>query len=685
MCFEKWTYCLAFCLSWPFLGMGQQQEESFIEEQIIEQLIEDLDEGVDVSEFTERLRYYMRYRIDLNRAREEDLASLVFLTPQQIANLIHHRETTGYFISFLELQGVEGFDIQTIQMLEPFVQVAERFGWGDFKIRDFVKESDYEIMTRYGRIIEKQQGYHIEDEDRSRYLGSPDRINTRIRVDYENRIKLAVNMDKDAGEPFFREQQRYGFDYYSASLLVRDVGKARRVVVGDYALQFGQGLVVWNGLSFGKGAWVGSIARQGVGLRQYTSMNESNFLRGASAVLEFGKWTVTPFVSWNKLSGNVQETEDGRVIQSINYSGYHRTPNEQRNRRTIDQYVYGLNTTYQHHRLKIGATVLATHLDGYYRPADELRNRFAFEGNQLTNVGLHYQYTYRNLFLYGETAHSLGSGLATTNGVIASLNPKLTAIVNYRNYQRNYHHFFAQSIGEQSTVGNEKGVYAGVIYHPSRRIEWVNYIDMFRFPWLRFRADAPTSGMDFLSQLSYIWYKKGRLTVRFRQRLRQENENLPNRNENILADLWRNQGRVDFQYTLSDRWSIRTRAELSYYYKEFNPYEYGYLGFQDVVWRSRNGRLSGNVRVAYFHTDSYNSRIYAYEQDVLYGAGFPMYYGEGFRAYANIRLRVGRRIDLWGRYATTMYQGVESVGSQLDRIDGNRRSDFRVQIRYRIR
>lgn len=684
MHFDRWTYCLVLFVLCSYSGMAQQ-EEAFIEEQIIEQLIEDLDAEIDISEFTERLRYHMRHRIDLNKAREEDLASLVFLTPQQIANLIHHRETTGHFISFLELQGIEGFDLHTIQLLEPFVQVSEVFGWSDFKVKDFVRESDYEIMTRYGRIIEKQRGYHIEEEGRSRYLGSPDRINTRIRMDYENRIKLAINMDKDAGEPFLRGQQRYGFDFYSASLLVRDVGKARRIVLGDYALQFGQGLVVWNGLSFGKGAWVGSIARQGGGLRQYTSMNENNFLRGVSAMLEFGKWTVTPFVSWNKLSGNVQESDEGREISSINYSGYHRTPTEQRYRHAINQYAYGFNMEYQHRRLKIGGTVLSTHLDGYYRPRDELRNLFAFEGNQLMNLSLHYQYTYRNLYLYGETAHSLGSGFATNNGVIASLSPKLTAIVNYRNYQRNYYHFFAQSIGEMSTLGNEKGVYGGLVYHPSRRIEWVNYLDVFQFPWLRFRADAPSSGMDLLSQFSYIWYKKGRLTFRFRQRLRQENENLPDRNENMLADLWRNQGRVDFQYKLNDQWSIRSRTELSYYFKEFNPHEYGYLGFQDVLWRSRSNRYSGNLRLAYFNTASYNSRIYAYEQDVLYGAGFPTYYGQGFRTYANVRIRVNRRVDLWGRYATTIYRGEETVGSQLDMIDGNRRSDFRIQVRYRLR
>lgn len=683
MLFDGRTYLLLYVLSMYAIHLQAQVEDVFLEEQIIEQLVEDMEFEFDVGEITERLRYYQRNPLDLNTVTEEQLVALVFLTPMQIANLLYHRDVSGAFISVLELQAIPGFDVQTVALLRNFVRVGDRRVWDGFRWQNLVKQSDYELMVRYGRIVQRQRGYQIEDEDRSRYLGSPDRVAVRFRSDYEQQVRVAVNMDKDAGESFFRDAQAKGFDFYSGSILVRDLGNVKNLVVGDYALQFGQGLVAWNGLNFGKGAWIGSVARQGSGLRQYKSLNESNFMRGAAAHLQYGKWHITPFASWNKLTGNVTEDDGQRTIHSINHSGYHRTPTEQRNRRAINQYAYGTNVTYQYKRLKLGVTGMVTQFDGVVQPANLLRNRFDFVGDRLANVGIHYQYTVRNLFFYGEAAHSVGSGIATTNGVFASLSPKLTAIANYRHYQADYHHFFAQSIGEQSTVGNEKGMYGGLVYHPSRRIEWLTYLDVFAFPWLRFRADAPTHGLDFLSQFSYIWYKRGRLTFRYRHRLREENLSLAERNENLLANLIRRQARIDFLYQIDDRWSIRSRAELAHYDKEHDGEELGVLVFQDLLWTARAGRWSANARIAYFQTDSYNSRIYAYEQDVLYGAGFPVYYGMGYRMYANGRIRLGRRVDLWMRYAMTYYPSAESIGSQLDLIEGNKRSDFRVQVRYR--
>lgn len=48
-----------------------------------------------------------------------------------------------------------------------------------------------------------------------------------------------------------------------------------------------------------------------------------------------------------------------------------------------------------------------------------------------------------------------------------------------------------------------------MVYHPNRQIEWLTYVDMFRFPWLRFRVDAPSSGIDFYHSLLSVGIKWG--------------------------------------------------------------------------------------------------------------------------------------------------------------------------------
>ena len=663
-------------------GSSQEVELNW-EELLLEQISEDLGENVDVSEVMERLYYYLKKPLDLNKVSEEDLISLFFLTSQQIANIIAHRQISGDFISILELQGITGLDVQTINRLRPFVKVGEVSFLKDLSWKTIRKDDDQQLILRYSRNLEKQQGYVIQDEDRSRYLGDANAYSLRYRWNYQQKIKISFNAEKDAGEPFFALKQQKGFDFYSGYLEVNDISKTiKKVLLGDFALQSGQGLVLWNGLNFGKGAWIGTVAQQGIGLRSYSSMNEQNFQRGIALKLGFDRFTYIPFIAYNKLSGNVEKINDLTYIQTINASGLHRTPTEQSYRDAIGQFVTGADVSYQYKRLKLGLTAVYTALNGEVKKADNMRNKYDFEGNNVLQLGLNYKYNFRNFYFFGETAHSLGTGLATVNGLIASLHPKVSVFVNYRNFQRNYHSFFAQTLSEGSTVANEKGLYTGIVYQVTRKFEWINYVDMFKFPWLRFRVDGPSQGVDFLSQATYSWYKRGKILLRYRYRLKQENLALPKANENILADVIRNQMRIEYQYKLNDAWNIKTRAELSLFEKKLDNRSEGYMVFQDVYWKGWRNKLNVNVRISYFDTKDYDSRIYAYESDVLYASSFPMYYDKGMRGYANVRYRLFKSTDIWMRYALTKYINRETIGSGLDLIAGDKRSDIRLQLRW---
>lgn len=650
-----------------------------VEEQVLEQVIDELDEGVDISQFTERLRYYFRHPIDINSTDGTELAELLFLNPFQITSLLQHRTLTGNFISILELQAVAGFDVKTVELLEPFITVNAS-SFEKISLKDFLKNSEQQVMLRYGRVLEKQLGYHIADTSRSRYLGDPNRYMLRYRMDYQNDIRLAINMKKDAGEPFFTRKQRYGFDHYGFSAYMRNKGIFKSIVLGDYSLQAGQGLVLWNGLSFGKGGMITSSARQAAGLSSYTSMNESDYLRGLAATLSVGKFEVTPFVSWRNLSGNLMFENSIPIIKSFSKSGLHRTPTEQQYRNAIKQFTTGVDWRYKHKRLQLGFLVLYNKLNAAYMPEDNLRNLYVFRRADNTNVGLNYQYTFRNIFLYGELAHQLSQGWATNNGIIASLHPKLSLFLNYRNYDKKYYSAFAQGLGETRATTNEMGLYTGVVYHPTRTFSWLNYIDFFKFPWLRYRVDAPSSGTDFLSQLSYSWYKVGELSFRYRYRLRQENT-ADVVSERYLADVEKQQLRVSFRYKLNKIWEIRSRVEGAFYEKD-DAQDYGILMYQDVFWKPSRANVQLNARFAFFNTDSHETRIYAYENDVLYASSFPMYQKKGWRSYVNARYRLGRHVDFWLRYAITVYKNEDAVGSGLEKSEGNRRSDIKLQFRY---
>ncbi|MGK6350994.1 hypothetical protein [Parapedobacter sp. DT-150] len=661
-----------------------QTDPDLLVERLTELVAEDLAEDFDFSELAERLDGYRRHPIDLNRTDGRELQELQFVPQLFIDNLLAHRERSGKLVDVHELQTIEGLDAELLRLLLPYVTVGVSRTLAGVRVGQLLHEGEHDLMTRYGRTLQQRQGYAITDTSRSRYLGSPDQLFVRYRYQYTEDLRVALNMKKDAGEAFFGGAQRHGFDFYSGSLYIRNQGRVRDAVIGDYALQFGQGLAMWNGVSFGKGSMIQSVAKQATGLRPYTSSNEVQFLRGGAATIGFGRVSVTPFFSWRQLDGAVSHLAEGTaIVGSLGQTGLHRTPTEADNRRAIQQWVYGANMQYQHRRLRIGATAYHTHYDAVIDPAALLRNQYAFRGNALWNTSLYYNHSWRGIYLFGEAAHSVGSGVAFLNGLMASLHPHLSLALLHRHYQRDYHSFFNQGLAEGSAAANERGFYSGLVYHPSRAVEWVLYTDVFRFPWLRYRVDAPSSGLDLLTQFTHTWYKKANVSVRYRYRQRQENASL-GLPYDAVVDVVRQQVRLAGQYKLNDTWSMRSRVELSHYRKEGDSTEVGWMAYQDLICKPMSGRLSGNVRLAVFGTPGYNSRIYAYENDVLYASSFPLYHNDGIRTYVNLRCRIGRKMDIWMRYAMFIYRNVEEVGSGLDVIAGNRRSDIRLQARWQF-
>ncbi|SFC20965.1 Helix-hairpin-helix motif-containing protein [Parapedobacter composti] len=661
-----------------------QTEPDIWVEQLMELTAEELPEDVDLSELVERLHYYQNHPIDLNRTDGTELLELQFLPQSFVENLLAYREYTGRFLSVYELQVIDGVEERLLRWLMPYVSVDTRSSLREIGLDSLLRAGRHELMVRYGRTLQQRRGYTITDEARSRYLGSPDQLLVRYRLHLSRDIQFAVNMKKDAGEAFFSGAQRYGFDFYSGSLYVRNQGMLQHAVIGDYALQLGQGAAMWNGLGFGKSAIMHGMARQATGIRPYTSTNEIRFLRGAAATIGSGRFAITPFFSWRRMDGSVSHTADGRaIVTSFGETGLHRTPSEVAGRGAVKQWVYGADVQYRHRQLRIGSAVFHTRLDAEVTAPSQLRNRFVFNGDRLWNTSLYYNYSLHGVYLFGEAAHSLGSGYAFVNGLMASLHPHLSLGLHYRNYRPDYHSFFNQGIAESNTAFNERGFYSGLVYHPSRTVEWVLYADVFRFPWLRYRVDAPSRGIDLFSQFTYTWYKKANVSVRYRFRQREENTSAELQHHTVVPVV-RQQMRISGQYKVNDVWQMRSRIESSYYRKEAAPLEIGWLVYHDVICKPMNGRWSGNARIAVFNTPSYNSRIYAYENDVLYAGSFPLYHQNGIRTYINLRRRFGRMTDVWLRYALSVYRGTAEIGSGLDTIEGSRRSDVRLQVRWRF-
>ena len=84
----------------------------------------------------------------------------------------------------------------------------------------------------------------------------------------------------------------------------------------------------------------------------------------------------------------------------------------------------------------------------------------------------------------------------------------------------------------------------------------------------------------------------------------------------------------------------------------------------------------------YFETGGYNSRVYAFENDVLYSYSIPVFFDKGYRYYINVNYDITRKLKGWVKVAQTYYSDKITVGSGLDQIRGNRRTEIKLQLLY---
>jgi len=629
------------------------KDENLIEKKV-ETIAENTELEMDYTMLVEQLTQYLQKPLNLNNASADELDELSLLSDIQINNLLDHIARNGKLISVYELQSINGFDLQTIRTIAPYIAVSGDIDKPKFSIRDMFKYGKNDVFLRYQQVLEEQEGYAAGDSttsENSRFAGSPARLYMRYRFQYSNHVSWGFTAEKDQGEEFFKGSQKRGFDFYSGHFFLRNIGRLKALAVGDFQAQFGQGLTFWSGLAFGKTADGTSIKRNAIGLKPYTAVDENLFLRGVGTTWQFGKFQATGFFSHKKIDGSalIDSTRDEvTTVTSFLTSGLHRTPSELAKRKTLSETIIGGNISYVQRRLRIGINAVHYIFGANYQKTDELYNIYEFSGKQNTNIGIDYNYVFRNFNFFGETTMSANGSVATTNGVLMSVDPRLTFVAMYRNFPKDFQAVYANAISENSRILNEKATYFGFRAQILKSWSLMGYMDIFKFPWLRYQVDAPSKGYEYLAQLTFAPSKTLEAYFRIRKQLKEINTN-------------------------DDELTINTLDNQVATHYRFN-----------ITYKALKSPVSLSFRYALFDTDTYNARIYAYENDVLYAFSIPAHYYKGSRTYLTLRYNVVRGIDIWLRYAVTFYNNRSIVSSGTSEIQGSTKSELKAQIRFRF-
>ncbi len=539
---------------------------------------------------------------------------------------------------------------------------------------DLNEKPGFEFISRVQTVLQRQEGYERADSSGG-YLGSPLRYFQRMRYK-SKRVSLNLSQEKDAGEALGRVP---AFDFTSMHLSVQDAGVLRHLVIGDYALNFGQGLLLWNGGAFGKGREViRGPQRRRSGIRAYASAQETDFFRGA-AVSVGRELQATVFYSDRRRTASPLTDSTYRFPTS---SGLHRTQNEFGRRNNLHQLTAGGRVAFQRKEFQIGLNALSNRFNRPVRSTDP--NAFSGQLNRVISTDA--IFNTGRLSLFGEAAMSANKAKAMVVGKELDFG-NTEAILIYRNYSARYQSFFGNAFGEFSGAPrNEEGFYAGIRHRLSRKFILSAYADHYRHPASRFSISSPGIGRDYLGLMEVDFDRLTEFYVLLRHEVRSaeyRQSDLFGREVRMLGEAGRSSIRSQLQKQVSSQLRLRTRIEVARQTDRGESTEFGFLLFQDIRWQPMPG-LNLDSRLTFFQTDAFDARLYQFENDLRFVMTNALLNGEGQRFYVLLSLDLGRYAELSAKYAVTLWEDSFEMGSGLDHITGNRRSNVGIQFRLKI-
>ena len=670
---------------------AQTEIDRIIDERV-EEIIESSEDVIEETAIYDQLLELSSKPLNINCKDLDILLSLGLLNEFQQYKLLNYLNLVRQIQSIEELNFIEGFAEKDVELLKHFISV------GDCKNVSFkLRKPRHELTNGYSQILQKQAGYQIVDDEsfidspNKVYLGSPEKIYSRYKLKSGDHLKAGFIAEKDAGEILFKNHYKelsqtllkthtQSLDYFSAYASIENIGFLKKLIIGDYQLQFGQGLTMWSSLAFGKSTATTDLKKYAGGIRPNTSSNENHFFRGLATSIGFKNVKLSLFYSNKKRDGNgISDNE----FSSLQNTGLHRTINEIDDKNSISERIMGANINFSFKQFKLGFTAYHQSFDKHYINDNQSYKRYYFSGHENLCYGMDYQGIFEKLELFGEISISENHAKAIFSGLNYYLNSQAKIHIHYRNYAKDFQNFYANGLSENTDPRNEEGFYTAVDLELHPRWTLAAYADFFRFPWLKSGVDSPSKGNEQILQLNYKHSPTFEIYGRFKRQKKESNQSEKEVWFDYLVPEIKESLRLHFNIHLSHVFELQSRAEWQFY-KLDKEKSNGFLLFQELNYNSINERFKASFRYSSFNTQNYDSRIYTYEKDVRYAFSIPAFYGKGNRFYFLLKYQLADGIIARLKFSQTNYVDRETIGSGLNLIDGSKKSEIKFQLQLKF-
>ena len=644
------------------------QEESQAFRESVEEILA-LSEEADPAAMLEELEELKVTPVNINSGDEKEISRLFFLSEFQVMVLADHIRKNGSVVTLYELALLPAFDRNTVMLMVPYISldpVAPKGG------------------KSYGRTL-------VTLSASSRFSGNDsdtDGIRSLLKVKHEQgSFSFGITAENDPGEPFSFSHAP-GADFLSGYFEYEGKGFVNRIIAGDFSVRAGEGLL------FNSSRWMGSwlsspsfMTGRSVSA-PYTSTEENSYFRGVSLTLGSINAGAVLFASSSKIDARILFSEDSTAagVSNLVSGGLHVSEYQLEARNSLTETVAGLRLTAGGEKVRGGVTAAATWFSLPFIPdRTQPENLHDFEGDRLINLTADIRAGTGSVLFFAEAGLGLASpltgtagtdlpdpkadttetelpGSASTSGglnlsdswaAIAGLRAKPSGRVTFnilaRHFAPGYHAFHSGAFKSGSGSGNETGLAASLHLEVARHLYITAAADHYRIPAPRYRSSTPSSG----SRIELKGEYQPRDNISLRLSWTSSSREYDSATETGTATPETNtRQQLGFVFDISPTGTLRltTRASASF----ISPSaEKGYLLSQDFCYSFRALPLKLWFRYALCSTGGWDSRLYAWENDLLSSFSVPALYGEMTRSFIMVSWKPAERVEVRAKYGFT--------------------------------
>ncbi len=429
------VFILCFATAHP--GAGEWVPEYWVEES---------DEATDLDALLES---YSGPLMDINRVSRSTLESLDLFSGGEVDGILSGRP----WASVGEARKALEVDPQCARIMEAifFVAVPGRKAGGKLRIR----------AGRAGGAR----------------LPVDARVSTRLKTQVTPRWSVGLVQEKDPGES-------NAADHAAGYVEFSGPGRLRQVVVGDYTLRFGQGILF--GADGPGGMSIARITRENDGGRGFSGTGESGFQRGALVCVESTRWATWGFFSLQSVDAR---TDGDGTVTGFPVTGYHRTEKERGEKDRCRVNLVGGRIVRNGRTIRSGITLLGETYSSEVCLGSPDRDGVRFQGDIHRAGSFDWRMGGEARSFFGEVTldrhPSYVAGFAARAGVCDAVF-----------WVRRLDGFLYSPHGALATVGrsvlrNEKGAVFGLRLRPQPAVSFTILADLESRPWRTWTRSLP--------------------------------------------------------------------------------------------------------------------------------------------------------------------------------------------------